>query len=188
MSAYKRKKQPELVRSQLLQAAADIAVGQGVRAVTLDSVSQQAGVSKGALQYHFPTKQKLLDALFESVSAATTDALNRTIEADPDEYGREARAYLRVTAEEASESEYQNTWHVLLAAMMSEPEIRERWGRRLGQMNRPDPLPDTDAAKLMICRLAAEGIWIAELLGSVELTPSLKAEVIRQLEMLTRKP
>ncbi|WP_075657457.1 TetR/AcrR family transcriptional regulator [Pseudochrobactrum sp. B5] len=183
--AHRRKKQPQIVRSQLLQSAADIAVGQGVQAVTMDSVAQHAGVSKGALQYHFPSKQKLLDALFDEVSAATSEALAATIADDPDEHGREARTYLTVTTREASESGYQNTWRVLLAAMMAEPKIREPWSRRLRQMNRPDPLPEERAARLMICRLAADGIWINELLGSIEMSPTLKAEVIRQLERMT---
>lgn len=183
--AHRRKKQPELVRSQLLQSAADIAIEQGVQAVTMDSVSQHAGVSKGALQYHFPSKLKLLDAVFDEVSEATANALNKVIANDPQGYGRQARAYLKVTATEASETRYQSIWRALLAAMVAEPKIRERWARQLQRMNQPDPLPVAEAARLMICRLAAEGIWITELLGSVEMNSELKAEVIQQLEKMT---
>ncbi|MDR8732134.1 HTH-type transcriptional regulator MtrR [Burkholderia pseudomultivorans] len=63
-AGVRRKKAPEQVRAQLLAAASDIATQQGVAALTLDAVAERAGVTKGALQYHFANKQGLLDALF----------------------------------------------------------------------------------------------------------------------------
>ncbi len=63
-AGVRRKKAPEQVRAQLLAAASDIATHQGVAALTLDAVAERAGVTKGALQYHFANKQGLLDALF----------------------------------------------------------------------------------------------------------------------------
>ncbi|MDF3884015.1 TetR/AcrR family transcriptional regulator, partial [Cupriavidus basilensis] len=63
--AHRRKKQPDVLRPQLLQSAAQLALESGLRAVTLDAVAARAGVSKGGLQHHFRNKQALLDALFD---------------------------------------------------------------------------------------------------------------------------
>jgi len=38
----------------------------------------------------------------------------------------------------------------------------------------------------MICRLAADGLWLADLLGSQSMEPGLRAEVLRQLDQMTR--
>lgn len=183
----RRRKQPERVRADIIRAAGDIAVERGIHAITLESVAARAGVSKGGLQHHFRAKQDLLDALFDEVSAATEAALERETASDPDEHGRAARAYLAVTSREASHTGYQAIWRVLLSAMGTEPRIRERWSERLRRLNPSDPLPDEAAARLMICRLAAEGLWISGILDSIDMSASLRGEVLRQLAALTRE-
>lgn len=45
--AHHRKKHPEAVRQQLLDVAAKLSLEKGPASVTLDAVSQAAGVSKG---------------------------------------------------------------------------------------------------------------------------------------------
>lgn len=55
-AGVRRKKAPEQVRAQLLDAASEIATHHGVAALTLDAVAERAGVTKGALQYHFANK------------------------------------------------------------------------------------------------------------------------------------
>lgn len=188
MKPKRRKNQPERVRAELLRAAGEIAVERGAQAVTMDAVAEQAGVSKGALQYHFPSKQKLLDALFISVTGSAAEAKAALMEADPDSYGREVRANLTVSAHDLQDHAYQSTWRVLIGAMISEPSMRERWSKRLREANPPEALPENEAATLMICRLAAEGIWITDLFESMDMSPSLRAEVLRQLEAMTRRP
>ncbi|RYG89090.1 MAG: TetR/AcrR family transcriptional regulator, partial [Alphaproteobacteria bacterium] len=63
-NAHKRKKQPELVRRALIDHAARLAVEQGLAAVTVQAVSDAAGVTKGGFMHHFPSKQALVDAVF----------------------------------------------------------------------------------------------------------------------------
>lgn len=47
-------------RARLLSAADQIAAESGAAGVSLDAVAARAGVSKGGLLYHFPTKVALL--------------------------------------------------------------------------------------------------------------------------------
>lgn len=181
----RRKKQPELLRSQLLQAAEAIAVEQGIHAITLEAVAQQAGVSKGGLQHHFRSKHELLDALFDDVVMQENVLFEELMALDPMEYGRSARASLRQVLEEAVAPSSQTAWRMLLSTMLAEPEVRLRWSEKLKTSRPEDRIPDKDAARLMICRLAAEGLWITDLLGTMPMTSSLRQEVIRQLEQLT---
>ncbi|MCP3708811.1 TetR/AcrR family transcriptional regulator [Paraburkholderia sp. CNPSo 3274] len=184
----RRKKAPAQVRAQLLQAASDIATDQGVPAVTLDAVAERAGVTKGALQYHFANKQGLLDALFEQTLARFEQQMHTRIDEGVAEgapkHSAAARAYLHTTIDEASPAASTNVLRVLVAAMMTDPAIRERYAAPMRKWTRPDPLALEAAARLMICRLAADGLWISDLLGYQNMPPRLRAEVVRQLEQL----
>ncbi|CAM2164525.1 TetR/AcrR family transcriptional regulator [Paraburkholderia sacchari] len=186
VSGTRRKKAPVQVRAQLLQAASDIATDHGVQAVTLDAVAERAGVTKGALQYHFANKQGLIDALFEQTLERFGAQMEARIAADRnDPHGASARAYLHSTLDETSPAASTNVLRVLVAAMMTDPEIRERHSAPMRKWTRPDPLPLEHAARLMICRLVADGLWISDLLGYQDLSPELRNEVVRQIERMT---
>lgn len=53
-------------RERILQAAAEIAWEHGPNRVSLEAVATKAGVSKGGLLYHFPSKSRLLEATVET--------------------------------------------------------------------------------------------------------------------------
>lgn len=52
-------------RQRILEAAEAIAQKEGAAAMSLDAVAAAAGVSKGGLLYHFPSKPKLFEALVD---------------------------------------------------------------------------------------------------------------------------
>jgi AcrR family transcriptional regulator len=54
-------------RERILQAASELAWETGPGNLSLDAVAAKAGVSKGGLLYHFPSKSKLLEATVETV-------------------------------------------------------------------------------------------------------------------------
>ncbi|NIF67192.1 TetR/AcrR family transcriptional regulator, partial [Burkholderia sp. Cy-647] len=181
----RRKKAPAHVRAQLLQAAAEIATELGVQAVTLDAVAERAGVSKGGLQYHFRSKQALFDALFGQTLERFEQTMQAHLASDPHPPGANARAYLHAAMNETSPAASTNLLRVLVSSMMTDPEARERWAQPMREIARPDPLPLEQAARLMICRLAADGLWISELLGYQNLPSGLRDEIVRQLETMT---
>ncbi|MBN8999427.1 MAG: helix-turn-helix transcriptional regulator, partial [Rhizobiales bacterium] len=62
-------------RERILDAAVNVAHEVGPAHLSLDAVAERAGVSKGGLLYHFPTKQDLLKALVERHLAAIEAAV-----------------------------------------------------------------------------------------------------------------
>ena len=52
-------------REKILAAAAAVARETGPGSVSLEAVAGRAGVSKGGLLYHFPSKARLMQALVE---------------------------------------------------------------------------------------------------------------------------
>ncbi len=92
---YRKKKQPELVRAALLEAAAEISIEKGISGLTLDAVAERAGVSKGGLIHHFASKQVLLEELNREILGEYENFISGYIAADPEPRGRFIRAYIR---------------------------------------------------------------------------------------------
>ncbi|MDS0856240.1 TetR/AcrR family transcriptional regulator [Burkholderia pseudomultivorans] len=184
-AGVRRKKAPEQVRAQLLAAASDIATHQGVAALTLDAVAERAGVTKGALQYHFANKQGLLDALFGQATERFATQMAARAAADPHGDGAAARAYVHTVLDTAHPAASTDVLRVLVASMITEQDTRARWSVPMREWTRADPVPLERAATLMICRLAADGLWISELLDSVQMSAELRAEIVRQLDCMS---
>ena len=66
-------------RDRLLDAAERVVVESGATHLTLDAVAKSAGVSKGGLLYHFPSKEALLEGMlsrhFQGVEAEVSRRL-----------------------------------------------------------------------------------------------------------------
>jgi AcrR family transcriptional regulator len=155
-------------RTRLLDAASAVIRRDGPQALTLDAVAAQAGVSKGGLLYHFRSKRELLDSLV----ARWMDEFERDIEAAP---GNFAARYVRgsegAKAEEAG----------MLAALVADPQVlaavRERhvaWQDRVTTEG-GDPVDAT------VARLAADGLWLADLLGMAPPQGDLRERVLARL-------
>ena len=55
----------QATREKLCETAIEIAAREGLAAMTLDNVARHAGVSKGGVTYHFPSKEKLVEGVVE---------------------------------------------------------------------------------------------------------------------------
>ncbi|MFI2101924.1 TetR/AcrR family transcriptional regulator [Isoptericola sp. NPDC019693] len=58
-------------RAKVLHAFAELLVESGERAATIEAVADRAGVSKGGLLYHFPSKDALVDGLLDRLGELT---------------------------------------------------------------------------------------------------------------------
>lgn len=56
-------------KSAIVEAAMRVAEEQGLSAVTIDAVAEQAGITKGGLLYHFPSRTALLSGVYEQLAA-----------------------------------------------------------------------------------------------------------------------
>lgn len=57
-------------RDALLDAFAHVVVEDGERGATLEAVAERAGVTKGGLLYHFPSREALVDGLIDRIRTA----------------------------------------------------------------------------------------------------------------------
>ncbi len=161
-SAYERKKQPEIVRQNLIDCAARIAAERGLADVTVQAVAAAAGVTKGGLLHHYPSKQALIDAVFTELLARLDRRIEASMKADTGGYGAFTRAYidLSLALEPPSTRE---PWSALSVFMLSDVGLRKRWRDWLaGHLQRH---ADTDGdPALRVAHLAADGAWLSDLL------------------------
>lgn len=155
-SAYTRKKQPDIVRRDLLQSAIVLAASQGVSALSLQQVAEAAGVTKGGLLHHFPSKQALVDAVFDMMMVQFAEALSQAMAPDPEPYGRFTRAYLDLSLVDISDFD---EWSALGRSVLTDPQLSTRWGawlaEQLAQFGNQESGPALEAV-----RFAADGIWM----------------------------
>jgi AcrR family transcriptional regulator len=151
----------------------------GPRALTLDTVAAEAGVSKGGLLYHFATKDLLVDALVgEWLDRFESEVLAGTAE------GSWARAYARACAGTRSPAE-RATDVALLVAVAGDPRGLEAVRKRYAAWQQRLVADAADTVDATLVRLAADGLWFADLLGLAPPTGSLRRAVTARLEELS---
>lgn len=119
-------KKSEISSAQIVQAAIRVLARQGYARTSLLDIAREAGMSKGAVHYHFPSKE----ALIEVVLAEACDVVQRrTLEAWPAD--QPALLGLRRALEALWEVRASRTDEALvvadlLAQSLSDPKLRPR--------------------------------------------------------------
>ncbi|MFD0904227.1 TetR/AcrR family transcriptional regulator [Actinomadura sediminis] len=153
-----------MTKNALLDAAEAVLSEHGTQALTLTAVADRAGVSKGGLLYHFPSKEALVKAMVARVIEEFDDLIASYLGGyDDGTPGAYSRAYVEATFEILTgEARAYRRWSAITAAAtdpeQAEPlnEAMRRWhGRAPGDV--AGPVSDPVAATVV--RLAAEGLW-----------------------------
>lgn len=76
------KKEAEITRQQLLDAALKLFVRKGYAAARLSEIAREVGVTSGAIYWHFGSKQELLIALIEQEVGPYFTIITETLLAD----------------------------------------------------------------------------------------------------------
>ncbi|MDG2335488.1 MAG: TetR family transcriptional regulator [Myxococcota bacterium] len=180
---------PPAARSLVLDAAEQRLLNYGPSGLVLDAVAADAGVSKGGLLYHFPSKEALTEGLTQRMLEGFDACQDKLAQADEEESGAYTRAYLRSTVTPRGEAADDSARLMAgLLACMGGNSARldavrarfSRWQARLEETDGVDPVAAT------IVRLAADGLWLSSLLGLPGLTKKHAAAVLTRLEDLTR--
>src|SRR4051794_13872946 len=159
---------PARTRDRLLDAAATVVHRDGAQALTLDAVAKEAEVSKGGLLYHFKSKNELVNAMVERWMRQFGQEIEQ---AGPDF----VRAYVKASAPAGKEE------LGMLAALVADPSllvaVRRQYGIWQDRVEREGRNP-VDAT---VARLAADGLWLAELLGMGPPTGAVREQVLQRL-------
>lgn len=169
-------------RQNILDAAAEIARESGPGNLSLDAVAARAGVSKGGLLYHFPSKTTLLKAVVESFVMSFDAELARRKEVKAGRPHALLEAYLELFVEDHDCRRPPPSG--LLAALAQDPDFLAPLRRH----NRAllDRLRQTtsDPAMALVVYLAIQGMRGMNLLGLDVMSDEEFAEAVRKLEAI----
>jgi len=173
-----RTRRPEDRGREIARAALELFVSRGFAATKLDDVARAAGVSKGLPYLYFKNKEELFKAVItEAIAGPLTRAIEfvDTFEGSTEDLLSELVARFR----EFAESPAGGVVKLILAEAGNFPEVarfycadfelrgRELFARTLRRgIERGEfrPLPDIDAAAIIVCQpLAMHSVWMRSL-------------------------
>ncbi|MBZ5582555.1 MAG: TetR/AcrR family transcriptional regulator [Acidobacteriia bacterium] len=179
----------ENTKNKILNAAESIALRDGAARLTLDAVALEAGLSKGGVLYNYPSKDALVRGMVGRLIEQTEAEMVRIAQSDPEPRGRLLRSYLTVTFPEngsAQAAHGNQVAAVLLTAILTNPSLLEPVRRHFIEIERRLMAEGTEEYMVHIVRLAADGLWLSEMLHMPGPEGEARHAVIRQLFEMTR--
>ena len=163
-------------KDAILDAAEAVVLDKGAVHLTLDAVTQRAGISKGGLRYHFESKEALLVALVERQVRRYEAAWHqRSAELGA---GNSLLGYLVASSENRSGADAASGALMAVAAnnpTLLEP-VRDYFRRRFAELEAA-----AGFERAAIVNLATEGLWIMEMLRISPFAPQERARAIEAL-------
>ena len=171
-------------REAVLKAAAQLIAHHGANAFTIEAVAQQAGVTKGGVLHHFPSKEALVNGLIDHVIEGFNARLLEELKAEPAEQpGRWLRAYIRTVF--LTEYEDQNLIPALAAAVAADQSTLEQIRRSFAESQQAAAEDGIDPIQATIIRLAVDGLVFTRALGVDVLDRQTSQQVYDELLRLT---
>jgi len=174
----------EQKRKLILNAATQFILDHEFHALTLEAVAKQAGISKGGLLYHFPSKDALLKGLAAFIFDEFTSNFKEQALKDPVERGRWSRAFIEVSKWDLDQNAKLNVG--LAATSLLDQEVSGRISESYQYVQNKLEQDGLEPVTTTIIRLAMDGLYYSELFQLATLDEDLKNDVIQKLINMTR--
>jgi AcrR family transcriptional regulator len=164
-------------RDKLLEAGIKIIVTQGIEKLTLDAVAREAGVSKGGLLYHFPSKEVLVVGIIVYLIEDFNADIEREMEQNDEDNPSLSwlKAYVRATFN--SSQPPLPLVAGLFTAVTVNPELLEPALASFGQWQRHFDESGLDPVRAGLIRLATEGLYPTEAFGLEPIKEPLRSQL-----------
>jgi len=156
---------------------------QGAAQLTLDAVAVAAGVSKGGLLYHFPSKEALIQGMVEHLLGEISGRIAQETSRETDAPGKWVRAYVRTTFDPNPQEREMSAG--LIAAIATNPELLEPLRASYRKWQKSVEADRLDPALASVIRLAVDGLWFAELFDLAPPDPELREKIYHTLLRLS---
>lgn len=165
--------------------AAEAHLGEG-GTLTLDSAARAAGVTKPGLMYHFSTKEQLLGAILDRMTARYEREMLALVAA---RHGTEIEDFAEAPAEQRvlAYLDWACTGAIDAADLVifADPHLRvtltERWEDQLARwLGIPEGTDAGRSARLLAVRLMADGLWFDRASG-LQVGPEEQLDQAREL-------
>jgi AcrR family transcriptional regulator len=172
------------MRDRLLDAAERVASRSGLQNFTLEAVAHEAGVSKGGLLYHFPSKSALITAVVQRLADRCEADQHEALAEASDCPGAFSRAYVSVRTDPLDPGELR-VHTALLAAAATDPRFLDPFREKMAAWQARLEADGIEPEVAMIVRLAIDGMCLCRLLGMPLPAGELHSRVIQRLVAMT---
>lgn len=178
---------------RILRAAEDLVIRDGVARLTLEGAAQEAGVSKGGVLYHFPSRPALVAAMVERF-CLSFDADLAQYGAGGGKPGDFVRAYVEASlapTTNAGDVRERRLGAALLASVASDPELLKPLRDRFTAWQAAVESDGLDVATATVIRFATDGMWLCDVFELAPVEGDTRREVadrMRRLIELAVKP
>ena len=178
-----------VTKDKICEAAMQLAIRDGLLAMTLENVAKQAGISKGGVMYHFPSKDELVRGVVDYFSEQCETMLMRRVIDDPEPRLRWARCMLdclfpesaasdrRTDVEEISSDVLSRFFMAMLAGAVTSPAsmlpLRDL-ATRMRKRFMSDP---NDGMEQILVWLAIDGLFLWQFMGLIDSNDPMIAQV-----------
>lgn len=178
-----------LLINKLLDAAETVVERQGIANLTLEAVALEAGLSKGGLLYHFPSKDRLVEALVARSARSWRQCFSEGYERAEPGPGRQSRALLNHCLSDAAgwTRELRRSSSACFAALAQNPSLMQPMREVYAELHRrvaDDGLPPGVGEAVAA---AIDGLWLYWVLGLAEVNQDLVVRVRGALEDLLKR-
>jgi len=174
------------IRERVLDAAERISLRHGPGGRTIEAVAREAGVSKGGVLYHFPSKAAIIEAMIDRWVRQCEDAQAQAVARDGQRRGAFTRAYVHVRTRSGYPKDPLRYTGVL-AAVRNDPQQLRALRAKVAEWQRQLEADGIDPVTATIVRLAIDGLCLNRLLDLPLPDPAMCAAIIDRLVEMTRE-
>jgi len=187
---------PTSSRAKILDASMRVAIRDGILALTLDAVAQEASVSKGGLLYHFRSKDELISAMLVYFRAKTQKLIEARMACDAKPRGRWLRAMLQLicspsaTSEETAlaPSEASRFFATMLTAFTNNPHLLDPVRENMRQVRERMLSEGADGSRQVALLAAVHGLLLWQYLGVLTSDDPVYKTILDELFTLADAP
>lgn len=174
--------------TRILDAVMELILAGGLPAVTLSAVCRSAGISKGGLVHHYPTKEAMVDAFLQRAGHDYLRLIESAMGNRKPGFGRRATAYVDMflgdpTSMDSGENRDCAAVMVALVQGGGSHSDMTVFYQRLLRLLCDDGL-SLELAELAIT--SVDGVWLQSMIGPAETVTARASRLQRRLKRLIR--
>ncbi|WP_054703563.1 TetR/AcrR family transcriptional regulator [Bacillus sp. JCM 19041] len=165
-------------KQSILLAAYRIVETKNIQELTLDEVAKQAGVSKGGLLYHFPSKEALLKGMIGGV----TEGWEELLEHKKEDLSFAMRYYL-ASFKATDDPNFASLNTTMVAARTYQSDLLQPLQRKFKEWH--TELESEVGEEALLIRLICNGLWFSDLFGLEPITETQKQQLTKIVKKMT---
>ncbi|MCX5813924.1 MAG: TetR/AcrR family transcriptional regulator [Proteobacteria bacterium] len=167
----------------IVDAAETVVMEAGAVHMTLGAVADRAGISKGGLLHHFPTKVALLEAMINRLIKSREVSRKKIWSELPDSPPRELKAFMLSSLLRDKKSD--RVGASLLAALAHDPKLAEPVRKAIIKVYTEIVSPGVRFERAAVLALSADGLLLQEILSVSPFTEEQRTKIVEELLRLT---